>query len=169
MDNTTKHRSAIGSQTRQQLPLSRRLTWYSGEKSANYLGIKQAIYRRVRGFRAWEIVLTQLRQHVERCHVIGIGVGNPLHLAGRSDRAQRRAADLAHALGNGIDGGENLIPLLVEQQVIVAEVRAGDVPIEILGLNVERAVSAPRDRGPHRHRGRSASPAGLADALLRQW
>ena len=41
-----------------------------------------------------------------------------------ADRAQRDAADLAHALGELVGGGEDLLGLLVEQQMVVAEVRA---------------------------------------------
>jgi hypothetical protein len=54
-----------------------------------------------------------------------------------ADRAQGYAADLAHALGEFVGGGENLLGLLVEQQMIVAEVRARHVPMEVLGLHVE--------------------------------
>ena len=55
-----------------------------------------------------------------------------------ADRAQRRAADLARALGQLVGAGEDLRGLLVEQQVVVAEVRPADVPVEILGLEIER-------------------------------
>src|SRR5262249_1260151 len=54
------------------------------------------------------------------------------------DRAQRRAADLAHALGKLVGSGENLLGLLVEQQVVVAEMRSAHVPMEVLRLHVER-------------------------------
>ena len=49
-----------------------------------------------------------------------------------------RAADLAHALGQDVDAGLDLRRLLVEQQVVVAEMRPADVPMEILGLHIER-------------------------------
>ena len=55
-----------------------------------------------------------------------------------SDRAQRRAADLAHALGDRVGNGEDLVRLLVEQQVVIAEMRPGNVPVEVLRLQVER-------------------------------
>src|SRR5262249_57962698 len=51
---------------------------------------------------------------------------------------QRRAADLAHALGKLVGSGENLLGLLVEQQVVVAEMRSAHVPMEVLRLHVER-------------------------------
>src|SRR5262249_18950500 len=49
-------------------------------------------------------------------------------------RAQGHAADFPHTLGDGVGGGEYLIALIVEQQVIVAEVRPGRVPAEVLRL-----------------------------------
>jgi len=55
-----------------------------------------------------------------------------------ADRAQRSASDLAHALGNVIGRGKYLSCLLVEQQVIVAEVWTGDMPVKILGLHIQR-------------------------------
>ena len=54
-----------------------------------------------------------------------------------ADRAQRRAAQLAYALGDHVDHRVQFGRLLVEHQVIVAEVRARHVPVEILGLPVE--------------------------------
>ena len=69
---------------------------------------------------------------------------------------------------NGIDGGENLIPLLAEQQVMVAAVRAGGVPMEILGLNVEREHVG-EQRGECAERSRTASAprsVGLASRAL---
>ena len=47
-------------------------------------------------------------------------------------------ADLARALGQDVDAGLQLVALLVEQEVVVAEMRAADVPVEVLGLDVER-------------------------------
>jgi hypothetical protein len=37
-----------------------------------------------------------------------------------------------------IGGGEDLVGLLVQHQMIVAKVRARHVPVEVLGLQVER-------------------------------
>src|SRR5262245_23795506 len=46
------------------------------------------------------VVLTQLCQHVERRDIVGIVVQDTLQAADLADRAQGRAADLAHAFGN---------------------------------------------------------------------
>jgi hypothetical protein len=56
------------------------------------------------------------------------------------DRAHRRSPELAHALGDGIGRGVDLIGLLVEKKMVVAEMRSGDVPVEVLRLQVEREV-----------------------------
>jgi hypothetical protein len=47
-------------------------------------------------------------------------------------------AELAYAFGELVGGGENRLRLLVEQQMVIAEMPAADVPVEILGLQVER-------------------------------
>src|SRR5499426_4563693 len=67
-----------------------------------------------------------------------------------ADRADRGAADLACPLGQNIDASCELIALLVEQEVVVAEMRAADVPMEVLGLHVER--KRVRDQGIQRGR-----------------
>jgi hypothetical protein len=84
------------------------------------------------------VVLAQLREHVERIDVVGVVVRDALGAGDVADRAQRRAADLADALRGGVGHRVELVRLLVEQQVIVAEVRAAHVPVEVLGLEVER-------------------------------
>src|SRR5262249_5668319 len=66
------------------------------------------------------------------------------------DRADRGAADLACALGQNIDTPCELIALLIEQEVVVAEMRAADVPVKVLGLHVERKRI--RDQGIQRGR-----------------
>jgi hypothetical protein len=55
-----------------------------------------------------------------------------------ADGAQRGAADLAHALGDVVRGRQDLLGLLVEHLVVVAEVRPRHVPVEVLGLEIER-------------------------------
>ena len=50
---------------------------------------------------------------------------------------QGRTADLANTLGDCVGGGENLVGLLVKHQMVVAEMRARNMPMEILRLQVE--------------------------------
>jgi len=84
------------------------------------------------------VVVAQLSQHVLRLDVIGVVVGQPLLARYVADRAQRVTADLAHPFGDHVGGGEDLVGLFVEQQMIVAEMRPADVPVEVLGLEIER-------------------------------
>src|SRR5260370_4616219 len=75
-----------------------------------------------------------------------------LQLTDMADAADGRAADAANALGHDVDGGKNGIGLLVEEQVIVAEVRTGEVPVEVLRLDVERErIGDERLDGLHHH------------------
>src|SRR5580698_807367 len=83
------------------------------------------------------VVFTQLGEHVVGLNVVGVVVLDSLQASDMSDRANRRLAELADALGNRIAHGEDLVALLIQQQVIVAEVRAAHVPMEILGLEVQ--------------------------------
>src|SRR3954469_26050507 len=69
------------------------------------------------------VVVPQLGQHVERVDVIGVVVENPLKPRDMADRPKGGAADLAHALGDLVRGGEDLLRLFVEHQVVVAKVR----------------------------------------------
>ena len=83
------------------------------------------------------VVVAQLGQHVLRRHVVGVVVLDALQARDLADGVQRGAADLADALGHRVGHGEDLIALLVEQQVVVAEMRAAHVPVEVLGLEVD--------------------------------
>src|SRR5260221_10096341 len=55
-----------------------------------------------------------------------------------ADTADSGAANAADALRHDVDGLKHRIGLLVEEQVIVAEVRTGEVPVEVLRLDIER-------------------------------
>src|SRR5690606_28922966 len=83
-----------------------------------------------------EIVLAELGEHRVRWHELAVIVEHALQLRDMADRADRSRAELAGALRHRIYGGEQLCGLLVEQQVIVAEVWPTRVPVEVLGLDV---------------------------------
>jgi hypothetical protein len=91
-----------------------------------------------------------------------------------ADGTKRRCAELAHAFGDWISGRINLVGLFVEQQVIIAEIRARNVPMEILDLNVERKqvgekqVQCGRDvaGGVFREVGRSFKRGDAADFCI---
>ena len=84
------------------------------------------------------VVVHELQQHVDGGNVVLVVVLNSLQLRDMADRPHRSAADLAGPLGQNIDAGSELVALLIEQEVVVAKMRAADVPMEILGLYVER-------------------------------
>ena len=84
-----------------------------------------------------DVVFTQLCQHVFRRHEVGVVVQQALQFLDVADGADRGAPQLAYTLGNGIGGRVDLVSLLVEQQVEITEMRAGHVPVEILGLHVD--------------------------------
>jgi hypothetical protein len=77
------------------------------------------------------IVVHELQQHIDRGNVVLVVVLDPLQLRDMPDRADGGAADLACPLGQDIDAGCELFALLVEQEVVVAEMRAADVPVEV--------------------------------------
>ena len=84
------------------------------------------------------VVLHQLAQHLARRDIVLVVVLDRLELCDLADRLHRGAADLADALGKLVGGGENRVRLLVEHQMVVAEMPAADVPVEILGLQIQR-------------------------------
>src|SRR5262249_31896636 len=96
------------------------------------------------------IVVHELQQHIDRGNVVLVVVLDPLQLRDMPDRADCGAADLACPLGQNIDAGCELIALLIEQQAVVAEMRAADIPMEVLRLHVAR--KRVRDQGIQRGR-----------------
>src|SRR6185437_12878788 len=83
------------------------------------------------------VVLAQLGEHIERIDVVGIVVLDSLQAGNVPDRAEGRTAYLANALGNRVGHPIQLIGLLIQQEVIVPEVRAAHVPVEVLSLQVQ--------------------------------
>ena len=49
----------------------------------------------------------------------------------------RLLAELAHPFGQRISGREDLVAVVVEHAMVVAEVRPRHVPVEVLGLGIE--------------------------------
>jgi hypothetical protein len=54
-----------------------------------------------------------------------------------ADRADRRAADLAGSFRDVVRHRQNLRRLLVEKKVVIPAMRAGYMPVGILGLDVK--------------------------------
>ena len=84
------------------------------------------------------VVGHQLTDHVERRDILVVVVVDALMPGDIADRAERQPADLAHALGDVIGHADDLFALLVKEKMIVAEVRSTDVPMKVLGLEIER-------------------------------
>ena len=84
------------------------------------------------------VLLAQLCEHIERRHVFGVVVQNALQTRHMGDRAQRSPAQLSHAFRDKVRRRVELVGLLIEKQVIVAEVRSLDMPMEVLRLEIQR-------------------------------
>src|SRR5271167_1281394 len=84
------------------------------------------------------VVLAQLGQHILGLDILGIVVQYALQPRDVANGPERGSAYLAYALGNRISHGEDLVGLFVQQQVVIAEVRSAQVPVEVLGLHIER-------------------------------
>ncbi len=70
--------------------------------------------------------------------VVSVVVGDALETGDVADRPDGGATDLTCSLGDVVGHGEELVAVIVEEEMIVAEVRAAHVPVEVLGLDVER-------------------------------
>ena len=51
---------------------------------------------------------------------------------------QRHAANLAHALGDIIGHREQLRGVFIQEQMVIAEMRSADVPVEVFRLQIKR-------------------------------
>ncbi len=66
------------------------------------------VMRLAHPLRQLHVVVAQLGQHVERRDVVRVVVEDALQLRDVADRAHRRAAELAHTLGDHVGRGEDL-------------------------------------------------------------
>src|SRR3989442_9268452 len=83
------------------------------------------------------IVRQEAVDHLLGKHELFIVVLERLQLGDVRDAPYRRATDPSHPLRQDIDGAEDRVGLLVEQQVVIAEVRAGHMPVKVLRLDVQ--------------------------------
>src|SRR3989440_2583783 len=86
--------------------------------------------------RQYCVVFAEFSYHIERLNVFSIAVHDALKARNLPDRTNGCPADLPYALGNGVRHGEKLVALVIEHQVIVAEIRASHVPMKVLGLEI---------------------------------
>src|SRR5947207_15333296 len=95
-------------------------------------------------------IFAEFSYHVKRPNVFSFAVHDALKARNLPDRTNGYPADLPYALGNGVRHGEKLVALVIEHQVIVAEIRTRHVPMEVLGLEIQREYV----RQKHRQIGR---------------
>lgn len=77
-------------------------------------------------------VLSKLAQHICGANVVRVIISESLQASDVTDRPYRCSADLPHAFSDLIGHGKQLILLLIEEQVVVAKMRAAHVPLEFL-------------------------------------
>jgi hypothetical protein len=83
------------------------------------------------------LVFVQFAQHVVWRDEVRVIVGNSLKTRDMSDGADRGAAKLPGPFSEVISHGKELIAMVVQQQVVVAKMRAAHVPVKVLSLEVE--------------------------------
>ena len=84
-----------------------------------------------------QIIVSQFGQHVVGRDVLRIIVQDSRLAADLADRSEGHATDLAHALGNRVGRFEYFRTLFVKHKVIVTEVRAGHMPVEVFRLHIK--------------------------------
>jgi hypothetical protein len=70
-----------------------------------------------------KIIFAKLGKHVFGSDEIGIIVRKALHPRGVPQLTQGGASQFAHTLGDGVQRGVDLIRLLIQQQMMITEVR----------------------------------------------
>jgi hypothetical protein len=77
------------------------------------------------------VIVDEALNHLFRRDKITVVVVDCLGVADVGDTPNGRAADAPHTLGERIDRSEQLVSVLVEEQVVVAKMRSGKVPMEV--------------------------------------
>src|SRR5579872_1447548 len=82
------------------------------------------------------VVGVELNEHVVRGDKLLIVVVDALQAGDMPDRADGSATDFTNALSDVVADGEDLRGLLVEEQMVIAEVRPAHMPVEVLGFEI---------------------------------
>src|ERR1700730_400044 len=85
----------------------------------------------------FQIVRAKLNQHVLRRDAFVVAVLEPQMLGDITDGSDCSSTDFARSLGDIVRHREDLSTMLIEQEVVISEMRAIDVPMEILRLDIE--------------------------------
>jgi hypothetical protein len=96
-----------------------------------------ALYVKTKNFH-WHMSGPHFRDYHLLLDVFGVVIKDTLSARDLADRVQRESAKLSNALGDWIRHGKKLVGVLVEQQMVIAEMRAAHVPVEIFRLHVKR-------------------------------
>jgi hypothetical protein len=83
------------------------------------------------------LVLAKLAQHIFRCHKLRIVVRDALQPSDVSDGTDGGPTNLTNTLGDVVSHSEDLIAVIIEQKVVIPEVRTTHMPMKVLGLQVE--------------------------------
>src|SRR5260370_23041592 len=86
--------------------------------------------------RQGRIVVPEFSYHVERLNVFSIVIHDALKTRNLPDGADGCASQFPRSLSNGIRHGEKLVALIIEHQMIVPEMRARHVPVEVLRFKI---------------------------------
>src|SRR5271156_3021313 len=84
------------------------------------------------------VVVPEFFYHVGWLNVFSIIVHDALKTRDWPDRAKGRAANLPRAFSDSIRHGDNFVTLVIEHQMIVAEMRPRHVPMKVLCLEIQR-------------------------------
>src|SRR6267143_7035624 len=84
------------------------------------------------------VVLGQLSDHVLWIDIVCVVIEHALKTGDVTDRLDRQSANLSNSFRDRVGHGEKLVAVFVKKQVIIAEVWTAHVPVEILGLQIER-------------------------------
>src|SRR5207253_4146501 len=87
--------------------------------------------------RQGSLVFPEFAQHIGGRNEVRVVVMDTLQSGNVSDRSNSCTADLSSPLRNLIRHGKQLISVIVEQKVIIAEVRSTHMPVKILGFQVQ--------------------------------
>src|SRR5262245_15827610 len=83
------------------------------------------------------VVGAKLSEHILGRHTFSVVVLQPLVLRNIADGPDRSPADFAPPLGDVVSHRKDLSALLIQEQVVVAEMWSTHVPVEVLGLDVQ--------------------------------
>jgi hypothetical protein len=80
------------------------------------------------------LILAKFAQHIARANVVRVIIGESLQARDVSDGPYRVSPDFPYAFGDVICDSKHLIRVLIEEQVVVAEMWPTHVPVEVLCL-----------------------------------